>query len=443
MDLRSRIIQLCTEMKKSGEQSFYNDVAKIVNKEYGVDMTGESIRGVCRRYRKQNNLDDSFNPISIPDIADDKQFSDGFDGYINPNKKILTINSDDTRTSQCDIEVEQGVNITPELLLEKHGFDPRHFKLISAKNSQWDSKVKGGHVINLYSSKISVAPRNEIVWDDALFKKIFDNIGKTKKISQYKSNDHVDNGYALVLPIVDLHYAMWASKSATGDQYDTNVARKCLFSVIDDVLEQVGNRKFEKIILTIGNDLLNFDTKSGTTTAGTQQDNDCEIEDAVVEVTDILIDIIEQLKKISKVEVIHIPSNHDRVVSFGIANTLRAVYRDDDCVEVDADAIERKYKVFGRTLLGFAHDIKADKVNNIVQEDARYMMMDTDRTVYFLAHLHHEECKDVGGTDVRRLPTISKKSRWAYEKGYGSVRKNQAFIVDSEHGISQIIYSFV
>ena len=93
MDLRSRIIQLCAEMKKSGEQSFYNDVAKIVNKEYGVDMTGESIRGVCRRYRKQNNLDDSFNPISIPDIADDKQFSDGFDGYINPNKKILTINS--------------------------------------------------------------------------------------------------------------------------------------------------------------------------------------------------------------------------------------------------------------------------------------------------------------------------------------------------------------
>ena len=307
MDLRSRIIQLCTEMKQSGEQSFYNEVAKIVNKEYDTDMTGESIRGVCRRYRKQNNLDDGFNPISIPAIADDKQFSDGFDGYINPNKKILTINSDDTRTSQCDIEVEQGVNITPELLLEKHGFDPRHFKLISAKNSQWDSKVKGGHVINLYSSKISVAPKNEIVWDDALFKKIFDNIGKTKKISQYKNNDHVDNGYALVLPIVDLHYAMWASKSATGDQYDTNVARKCLFSVINDVLEQVGNRKFEKIILTIGNDLLNFDTKSGTTTAGTQQDNDCEIEDAVVEVTDILIDIIEQLKKISKVEVIHIP----------------------------------------------------------------------------------------------------------------------------------------
>ena len=117
MDLRSRIIQLCTEMKQSGEQSFYNEVAKIVNKEYDTDMTGESIRGVCRRYRKQNNLDDGFNPISIPAIADDKQFCDGFDGYINPNKKILTINSDDTRTSQCDIEIEQGVNITPELLL--------------------------------------------------------------------------------------------------------------------------------------------------------------------------------------------------------------------------------------------------------------------------------------------------------------------------------------
>lgn len=440
MDLRNRIIQLCTQMKKSGEQGYYNKIAKIVNDEYGTNMSAESIRGVCRRYRKHNNLDDGFNPISIPAIAKD---TDDDCCYINPNKKVLTFNTDDTRTSQCDIEVPAGVNITPEMLLEKHGFDPRNFKLVSAKNSQWDSKQKNGVIVNLYSSKISVAPKNEIVWDKELFDKIFDGVGKTKKISQYELKDHVDNGYALVLPIVDLHYAMWASKSATGDPYNTNIARKCLFSVIDDVLKQVAGRKFEKIILTIGNDLLNFDTKSGTTTAGTQQDNDCEIEDAVVEVTDILIDIIEQLKKITKVEVVHIPSNHDRVVSFGIANTIRAVYRTDSNVEVDAEPIERKYKVFGRTLLGFAHDIKADKVNNIVQEDARYMMMDTDRTVYFLAHLHHEECKDVGGTDVRRLPTISKKSRWAYENGYGSVRKNQAFIIDSEHGIQQIIYSFV
>ena len=441
MDLRSRIIQLCTQMKQSGKQSFYSEVAKIVNKEYNCDMTGESIRGVCRRYRRLHNLDDNFNDIPLHGI-ETAEISDEPE-YIRPNNKVLTFNSDDTRTSQCDIEVEQDVEITPELLLEKHGFDPRQFKLVNAKNSQWNTKTKNGHVINMYSSKISVAPRNEIVWNDELFKKIFDGIGKTKKISQYKNIDHIDNGFALVLPIVDLHYAMWASKSATGDPYNTNIARKCLFSVIDDVLEQVKGRKFEKIILTIGNDLLNFDTKSGTTTAGTQQDNDCEIEDAIVEVTDILIDIIEQLKKITKVEVVHIPSNHDRVVSYGIANTLRAVYRNDDNVDVDAEAIERKYKVFGRTLLGFAHDIKTDKVNNIVQEDARYMMMDTDRTVYFLAHLHHEECKDVGGTDVRRLPTISKKSRWAYEKGYGSVRKNQAFVIDSEHGISQIIYSFV
>lgn len=441
MDLRGRIIQLCTQMKQSGKQSFYSEVAKIVNKEYNCDMTGESIRGVCRRYRRLHNLDDNFNDIPLHGI-ETAEISDEPE-YIRPNNKVLTFNSDDTRTSQCDIEVEQDVEITPELLLEKHGFDPRQFKLVNAKNSQWNTKTKNGHVINMYSSKISVAPRNEIVWNDELFKKIFDGIGKTKKISQYKNIDHIDNGFALVLPIVDLHYAMWASKSATGDPYNTNIARKCLFNVIDDVLEQVKGRKFEKIILTIGNDLLNFDTKSGTTTAGTQQDNDCEIEDAIVEVTDILIDIIEQLKKITKVEVVHIPSNHDRVVSYGIANTLRAVYRNDDNVDVDAEAIERKYKVFGRTLLGFAHDIKTDKVNNIVQEDARYMMMDTDRTVYFLAHLHHEECKDVGGTDVRRLPTISKKSRWAYEKGYGSVRKNQAFVIDSEHGISQIIYSFV
>lgn len=426
-DIKDRIVELCIDKKINNVANMYEEISEVIESEYGLYLSSEQIRGVSRRYRKENNLDESFNTVVKRTELVDKKFTFDF-------------NKDGTQTSDGKIELDSTQEITPNVLLEKHGFDINKFSLVSAKNSIWDS-CSGKN--KLYSSKIIVKPNLEFVWSQDIVNDAFNKFKISKSSLITKKTNYSKNGKALILPIADIHYQLRSHIESSDCEYDKELAEYAIFKVIEDVLERTSDYSFEKIYFTIGNDMLNCDNKSGSTTKGTPQVNDGEIEKAIVELSNILISCIERLRTVSNVEIIYINSNHDSMSSFGIANALRIRYEDCEDVSVDYNWIERKYKVFGNTLIGFSHDLKASKVNDILQVDARSLLASTTNTVYLLAHLHHEECIEVSTTDVRRLPTISALSRWGYENGYGAVRKNQCFIVDSKYGITDVIYSFV
>lgn len=420
-EINNRIITLCKMAKENNEPNFYKSIAKTISNEFGVLYTPESIRGISRRYREIYELDENFKPI-------------------NPDSSVtVQINADNTTVSERKIVFKKDEPINSESLLEKHGYNKDKFVLVNARNSKWS--MNGN--TECYSSRITVKPKQEFVWSQDTIDKIFENIKVPKCLDKYNQTNYEKNGKALVLPIVDLHYALKATSEACDSRYNEKTAKSSFLYVVMDVLDRIKDKKFEKIFFTIGNDMLNCDNKSGTTTKGTPQDNCIDVEKAIIEVSDMLIYAIDLLKKVSDVDVIHVPSNHDYIVSFGIANAMRLRYVEDEHVSVDCSYIERKYRKFGNTLMGFAHDIKTSNVNDIVNQDVRHLISDTTATVYFLAHLHHEECVDVHGTDVRRLPTISANSRWAYNNGYKSVRKCQSFIIDSEYGITDVIYSII
>lgn len=399
MDIYDRIIYLCKKYKTAGEYSVYDLVKNDIYNEYGKLYSVDSIRGISRRYREKNNLDEMFTPKDS----------------VKQNEKQLDEKN----------------------ILESNGYDSDKFTLVSARQSKWSNGK------NNTSMRITVKPKNEFKWTQEIIDKILDGICIEPNKDVYVQSNYEKNGKALILPIVDLHYAMYANNNSTDNIYNDWLANDIFNYVIDDILLRTKNYKFEKIYFTIGNDIINCDNRQGTTTKGTPQSNTIEVEDAVIKVTNMLMKAIDRLKKITDVDVIHINGNHDYIVSFGIANALRARYIDDHHVNVDCSYIDRKYRVFGKTLIGFAHNINTQKVNDIVQSDARKLIADTTRTIYLLAHLHHEECIDIGGTDVRRLPTVSGKSRWTYEKGYNSIRKCQSFILDSEFGITDILYTII
>lgn len=421
-----RIIELCVEGKRSGALN-YKDVSASILDEYGVLLQAESIRSKCKRYRKANGLDENFNPVT--------------------HGRNDSIRMETETRANGDILLEETAywndkrEITQEALLEKHGFSKEEFEVVSFKTSTWDSVGNGK---KCYSAKICVKPKKNFVWTQATIDKILEGIDVEPDKLAYRQTNYGENGKYLVLPIVDLHANMRASIEATGVHYDLDEAEKMFWNIIDDVCERIGNTKFEKIFFVIGNDLLNADNRVGTTTKGTPQDNYADIEKAIVKVTNMLIRGINKLKRISCVDVIHVPSNHDYIVSFGIANALRARFLEDPRVEVDCSYRERKYRVIGKTLIGFAHDVKnIDKINDVIQADARAELADTTNTVYLLAHKHHEERKDVAGTDVMRLPTVSPLSRWAYDGGYSAVRKSKTLVIDDDYGITDVLYTFV
>ena len=110
--------------------------------------------------------------------------------------------------------------------------------------------------------------------------------------------------------------------------------------------------------------MINIDTISGTTTNGTQQESIGDLESAIIEITNIIVNTIEKLKRIAPVEVVYVPSNHDYLTFFGIVNAIRIKYEKDSNVVVDYSSKERKYKFESTCILRIAHNLKDKKINN-------------------------------------------------------------------------------
>lgn len=407
--IRKRIIELCSEKISSNEKGVYESVAKIIQDEFNEYLSSESIRGVMRRHRKANN-------------------------FCAKSAKVR-IMSDGLRTSERDIELNE--NTTPDELISKHGFDPTKFELVSSSNSKWENGSS-----NLSSSKITIRPVKNSVFNSDFIEKIFDSIDvRTPSISR-KSKD-INYGQALVIPMADLHYGERTGYISTGSEHNCEDSINGYWQIINDIIDRVSDIHFKQIYFTIGGDMLNCDNKQGTTTRGTHQDNDGDIEQFIIDMTNNILSTVELLRTIAPVHIIYVPGNHDELVSFGIANVLRVYYKFFEDVTVDYSQIPRKYATFGNTLLGFAHKLNTKNINNVLQMDVREEIGKTTNTVYFLQHYHKEFAVDEGGTDIRILPTISPLSRWAFGEGFVSRQKCQSFIIDEKYGITDVMYSFL
>lgn len=399
------IVELCRQGKQAGWLNLYATVCEYLKETHKIDLTPEYIRGVSRRYRKRNGLNENFEPIASSRIQD------------------ICITDNKNETS----------------ILKEHGLDPKRFSVVNVRQSKWID-VSGNERT---SSRLTVKPVEESVWNEDFIKSIFDKIKIDASFEKYTLKQYSDDGYILVVPIADFHYMRYSSVDCCEEGYDRETARYRYYQVINDTLSRIDNKKIRKIMYVIGNDMLNIDNLSGTTTKGTQQESEGNIESAIIEITNIIVNTIERLKKIAPVDIIYIPSNHDYLTFFGIMNAIRLKYELDENISVDYSPKERKYRLEGSCLMGFSHDLKVANVNDIFIKDASNLISQAMSRIYFVAHLHHEEAVDVGGTDVRRLPTIASQSRWEYNKGFNAQQKCQSFLIDPQHGITDIIYSYI
>lgn len=417
-NLDNEIIEHCKRHKTAGNKNFYLSIAELINQQYNTSYSPEDIRCISRRYRKKNGLDENFQSLNQPSKSS-KECTNSF--------------------SEKEIVVPEGTLLTDDILLEQHGYDPKCFSVVEVRTSQWETH--GGE--QRCSSRIKVKPKNSFRWTQNVIDKIFADLDVPRDRLIFPEQAQTHNGLLLVLPIVDLHWALKASVDYSNNEYNEKKAYDCLVWTVCNIISRVRGKEIKKIFFTIGNDILNCDNILGGTTRGTPQENCVCIENAVIEVTNTLIDCINMLREIAPVEVIHIPSNHDYLMGLGVANAIRAHYMESKDVDVDASYKERKYRRWGTNLLGFAHDLKVQNVNNIIVSDAREHLSETCKTIYFLGHLHHEECMDVCGTDVRRLPKMGGFSRWEYNQGYNSIRKCQSFVIDEYNGITDVLYTFL
>ena len=357
-------------------------------------------------------------------------------------KSEQSINKDGTYTSDKLISIKEDELKNPISLLKAHGFDIREWELVSAKNNIWNVYSKQDGIQELYSSKIVVKPKEQTIdydrineWFDKLDRKYFLPVIKT-------SNEYLKGNKCLLIDIADLHLNLQATMFSTGNEYNCEIAEKLFFYVISDILSRVEKYQFNKIIFCIGGDMLNGDNLSGSTTKGTPQDSDLLYFDAIEKLYEMTIKAIDILKQKAPVDVIYISANHDELSGYKLAKFIDAWFRNDENVTVDYSPLPRKYVKFGRTLFAFAHDGNIKTLPRLIADEARKYWSDIDTTEVFLQHLHTEQVlTEEYNMRIQRLPTISAKSDWSVNKGFGSKRQCKTFIFDIEDGLTDVLYT--
>lgn len=365
------------------------------------------------------------------------------------HKSSVEYRKDGTIISQKFIQVRDGQDMTPEFIMTAHGLDPALWEVVSYKNNYWNTQITGGEKQISYQSKVTVKPKTNGL-DLAEIDKHFKELDRTFKpdtvLPATQKGDLMTE-----VNIADLHLSRLCWHGDTGVNYDYKIARSVYRQIISDVYHELKGKPIEYILFPIGNDLVNSDTPEKTTTAGTPQSTDIRWQKMINVTTEMVIAGIETLKKIAPIKAFYVSSNHDEETTYGIVNTIKAWFRQDDRVTVDNDAISRKYHLYGNTLIGYSHGNNEKpkkgtkdnpcKLAALVPVEARTMWAKAKYCEVHAAHLHSEHAtEEINGVIVRRISSPTAGDTWTYESGYvGAVRKAQTFIYDKELGLTQII----
>jgi len=444
--LDSKLIDICYQKYNKKISDSWDTLAKL----YYPQSTGEGLRSKFKKYRKANGTlkaKDIINGIILGN--GDKELIIPAPSPSSPNyKESVEIKQDNSQVSDKVIPLSDEELKDVNFILKSHNYNPESWELISAKHSIWNVNTKVDGVKKLYSSKIIVRPRTEYQWNEEDAKKIFSSLEtctRTINKSNIKTTQYKKNGKLLIIAISDFHLNLLSDKLSTGNEYNMQIAEDIFFQVINDVIDRVEDKVFEKVLFVTGNDFITSDNTNGTTTRGTPQDNSESWFKAVHKATELIVKAIDMLTEIAPVDVILVPSNHDLHTMFGVIQTVKAWYRGNDNVYVDDSPLPRKYYEFGKTLLTFSHDIKVKDALQIITTEAKDKWSNCEHIILMLAHLHQAMVYEKQGyLEVLRLPCVSGWSRWSNDKGYiQSEKKNQSFIIDEELGITDILNTVI
>lgn len=340
------------------------------------------------------------------------------------------------------IQLRDSSNITPEEVLRAHGLDEAYWKVVSYKNNFWNQQKKGGALITLYQSKVVVKPYNELELSTSFIQEFFENYNPVELDYTHGPN-YGEGDLCAIVPIVDLHYNLLSTQYVTNNEYNCSIAEQRLMSVVNDVIQEIKDLGVKKIILPIGNDLFNANGINGTTFRGTPQTNQRHIQEAYETLFNVVVNQITRLQEIAPVEVIYIPSNHDKEITFYFMHGLNINFKNNPNVTVENRPFPNKYVKFGNSLFVFSHDMKIDNVSTVVFDEAKNLLDNVLYVEVFLAHYHQEGTKNLRNITIRRLPTISGESEWSVDHNYNSNKLNQTFIAEEYKGLRYTIYTRV
>lgn len=232
----------------------------------------------------------------------------------------------------------------------------------------------------------------------------------------YVPMDRVESDRMLEIPLFDMHWGI-----SFFDDYKT---------VLDDILEIIHSRHWDRIVIPVGQDFFHNDSiVNPVTTKGTVIDK-VDMIRAVKEGRKFITAIIDtSLLSANEVKVFYSPGNHDRSISWMFMQVLLERYGS----EIVDDSMEyRKVFTYGKNSIMVTHgDSKRATARNLAHifpiSYPEEFGQATIREVH-AGHLHSEGEADIFGVMVRRLSTGATLDDWSDRQDYvGTHRRFMIF----------------
>lgn len=402
-------------------------------------------------YCKNNNLILDNMLRTLPDYPNEKRRSKSYRGYniieVKNNNIIENINKFTEDKKEIDfikgrIRAEKIIhlnveNINEKDILREFNLDIKEWQIEKLNYSLWDSPNKEKGSIPLYSVKCSFKRRNNLDYDIEILKNVIDNVLSIK--NENRKIEKFENVYdrVLLINISDLHLNKYSS------DYNINEAKGRYSKALDFFISE---SNAGKCILIIGEDFFNIDTINKTTTRGTPQDTEVDVYKMFEEGLLFLKEKINLLSyNFSRVKVILVQGNHDKLLSYALIKALEQCYYTDNNVEFDSNVSNRKYITIGNSLIGLGHlDNENEKQKPFLMQNEVKEKYGKSKYNYFISgHFHNYSVEDIGGIQYIRLPSLSGKDSWHDEVGFITSNKSAiALEFDKEKGlVNKIIYN--
>ncbi|HEY6021074.1 MAG TPA: hypothetical protein VIY48_14550, partial [Candidatus Paceibacterota bacterium] len=268
-------------------------------------------------------------------------------------------------------------------------------------------------------------------------------IPKVPKINYPKNKE----GMLYEISLPDIHFGRLTWHEESGEDYDVKIADAAVNKVLDELLGYTRLYPIAEILLPIGNDFFNFDNKAGTTTGGTPQQNDTRWQKTYKLGRLLATMMIEKCMQIAPTTCLIVKGNHDEQLNFCMGDALEVRFNGNPNVTIDNSPKGRKYKLFGKNLIGFAHgywERLSDLSNLMPVESPEWWAVSTYREFHTGDKHHIKEyqsdfrlkAEELHGVLVRIIPSITVADGWTIDKGFvGSRRAAQSFLYHPTEGL--------
>ena len=327
--------------------------------------------------------------------------------YRKYRSKLVTKHENQDVTSVR--EMNDAIDLTPEALLERHGFDPDLFELVDSSAYLSDKGVR---------TRIKVRERIQPWVEEAFVNAVRRVNGEHESLPcpEHKKG-------TLIVPLFDLHFG----KSTVQGGMSPDMW-------LGAVLANIQHRKadYDNCIVLIGQDTFNVDTYRLTTTKGTPMRQWTSAEQMYEMGFFAIMHFLEGLyKEFPNLKVTYTHGNHDRILGYTLAVGLREVFRGR--IEFTVTSSPRYYTYVDHTLIGVTHGDDLVSYSGVMATEASDLWSMARERIWIKGHLHHLTVEEKEGMTIIGVPSPSLQDEWHRDKGYLAVPRGVLIGIGNGH----------